>query len=413
MCIRDRVITVLLFVSLGINALEERTTFGQESRLVKAVSRKELELEAKLPFVEYVRHKGYPVEAHEITTKDGYKLTFHRIQAKNQRVMVSKPVVYLQHGMFHSSDVWITNDEEKAPAFILANKGYDVWCGNVRGNGYSLGHTRLKNTDAQFWEFTWQHMTEYDLPAAFAYISNLTKKKINYIGHSLGTTIMFAALSLNIKEVVDNIDKYIAVGPVAFMRHVHNPFLKMAAKTDMGNALLALGVRDLYTPGFQTLRHKLVCSAMPRVCSNLANMFTEGDDSNRNFGREIVYLGHAPSGSSTRTLMHLQQMVNANAYILQKFDYGRAKNIEIYGQATPPMYKLTRIKQRIYLFVGKKDPLADTQDAKVLAELLPNVVYREYNFGHISFMWGKDMSYFNDVLKILSSQEEEATKKSD
>jgi hypothetical protein len=44
--------------------------------------------------------------------------------------MVSgKKVVLLQHGLLDSSDTFIINDEDKAPAFLIANKGYDVWLG--------------------------------------------------------------------------------------------------------------------------------------------------------------------------------------------------------------------------------------------------------------------------------------------
>jgi len=32
---------------------------------------------------DFVKAAGYPVEAHKITTEDGYILTFFRIQAKN------------------------------------------------------------------------------------------------------------------------------------------------------------------------------------------------------------------------------------------------------------------------------------------------------------------------------------------
>jgi lysosomal acid lipase/cholesteryl ester hydrolase len=41
-------------------------------------------------------------------------------------------------------------------------------------------------------------MALYDLPAAFSYISKLTKQKINYVGHSQGTIIMFAALAAEV-----------------------------------------------------------------------------------------------------------------------------------------------------------------------------------------------------------------------
>jgi hypothetical protein len=39
-------------------------------------------------------------------------------------------------------------------------------------------------------------MAQYDLTASLKYIANITKQKINYIGHSQGTLIMFIALSM-------------------------------------------------------------------------------------------------------------------------------------------------------------------------------------------------------------------------
>ena len=56
-------------------------------------------------------------------------------------------------------------------------------------------------------------MAEYDLPASFRYIFNITQRKINYIGHSLGTLTMFAALSKHFPEIDDNIAEIIQLGP--------------------------------------------------------------------------------------------------------------------------------------------------------------------------------------------------------
>jgi pimeloyl-ACP methyl ester carboxylesterase len=102
-------------------------------------------------------------------------------------------VVYLQHGLVDSSDTWIVNDEHLAPAFVLANWGFDVWVGNSRGNRYSS--KKMSPSPIKFWEFTFNEMGTYDLPAAFRYITAQTGKKIHYIGHSQGTMSMFIALS--------------------------------------------------------------------------------------------------------------------------------------------------------------------------------------------------------------------------
>lgn len=79
---------------------------------------------------------------------------------------------------------------------MLANRGFDVWLGNSRGNKHSRHHTTLNpDKGADFWQFTFQDMADYDLPAVLAYVNNITSQKIHYLGHSQGTMIMNIALS--------------------------------------------------------------------------------------------------------------------------------------------------------------------------------------------------------------------------
>ena len=66
--------------------------------------------------------------------------------------MSNKKVIYMQHGLIDSSDTFILNHEQKAPAFILANKGYDIWLGNIRGNRYS--NYALSPNVRDYWEFS-------------------------------------------------------------------------------------------------------------------------------------------------------------------------------------------------------------------------------------------------------------------
>lgn len=76
-----------------------------------------------------------------------------------------KPVVLLYHGFLMSSEVWICNlDEHRNLPFLLAEKGYDVWMGNARGNKYSQSHLWRSPRHQSFWEFSINEFAMMDLP---------------------------------------------------------------------------------------------------------------------------------------------------------------------------------------------------------------------------------------------------------
>lgn len=67
----------------------------------------------------------------------------------------------------------------------MARAGFDCWFGNSRANKYSRYHTYLPRSSEEFWEFTWQHMGEFDVPADVNYVLNVTgADKLTWIGHS-------------------------------------------------------------------------------------------------------------------------------------------------------------------------------------------------------------------------------------
>ena len=75
-----------------------------------------------------------------------------RIQAKGTPIKEGLKPILLQHGLVDSSDTWIVNDQDKAPGLMLADRGYDVWLGNNRGNKHSRNHITLNpDKGPEFW----------------------------------------------------------------------------------------------------------------------------------------------------------------------------------------------------------------------------------------------------------------------
>ncbi len=140
-------------------------------------------------------HK-YPMEEHKVITPDGYELKLYRIPGKKgesieDAVSQRRPPLVMQHGFQDTSDVFLVNSEI-SPAFFFADQGYDVWVTNVRGNRYCMKNLNFPTDSDEFWDFTFEQMGLIDLETYVKYILKETRyKKLAYIAHSQGTTMMF------------------------------------------------------------------------------------------------------------------------------------------------------------------------------------------------------------------------------
>ena len=106
-------------------------------------------------------------------------------------------------------------------------------------------------------------------------------------------------------------------------------------------------------------------------------------------------------------MAHWKQLFDHGNF--QAYDYGSAKlNQQHYGQNTPPLFDLTKIRVPIHLFAGASDLLADPTDVDFLWKTLNSNAqgfYKIYNSGHLTFILGIDTNpWMNDLFKMLNQQ---------
>jgi len=95
-----------------------------------------------------------------------------------------------------------------------------------------------------------------------------------------------------------------------------------------------------------------------------------------------VFFGHYPGGSSIFTWEYFKQLLESNG-VFKDFDHGTAKNLEFYGQPTPPLIDMQKISVPTLMFVGRHDTIVHPHDSQWVRDNIPTVIgYREIDGGH-------------------------------
>lgn len=133
-------------------------------------------------------------------------LVIHRIYS----CLLQQVVLWWQDGI-----TWLLLPPDQSLTFLLADNGFDVWLANTRGSTYSRGHTSLSPNEPvsslfptcysllpfshslyknwyviqAYWDWSWDELVAYDLPATFQYVHDKAGQKLHYVGHSLVSCI--------------------------------------------------------------------------------------------------------------------------------------------------------------------------------------------------------------------------------
>ncbi|KAF1543709.1 Lysosomal acid lipase/cholesteryl ester hydrolase, partial [Eudyptes schlegeli] len=290
-----------------------------------------------------------------------------------------KPVVFLQHAFLGDATHWISNLPNNSLGFLLADAGYDVWMGNSRGNTWSLKHKTLNPSQKAFWQFSFDEMGKYDIPAELYFIMNKTgQKDVYYVGHSEGTTTGFIAFS-TYPELAKRVKMFCALGPVTTCSRAASPLIKI---TNVPEALLRLvlgGKGAMHQIGFLKGPVIQLCTSLDKFC-----------------GHVLCYI----AGGNIK---------NLNTVSIRKNTYS---NLSIHSgllsflQSTPPAYEIEKISTPIAVWSGGRDKFADPKDMAKLLPRITNLIYHEHfpAWGHLDFIWGLDATekMYRKIIELIT-----------
>ncbi|KAH9792024.1 triacylglycerol lipase 2 [Citrus sinensis] len=347
----------LIFCVLVLLVFESRSAYGSSrgwlGRAGDATAAQEIGICASSVIIH-----GYKCQEIDVTTKDGYILNLQRIPEGRAAGggQIKRPPVLIQHGVLVDGLTWLLNPPEQNLPLILADHGFD-----------------------EFWNWSWDELVAYDLPAVFDHVYEQTGQKIHYVGHSLGTLIALASFSEGLQ--VDKLKSAALLSPIAYLSYMRTALGVIAAKSFVGEITTLLGLAEFNPKG------KPVADFLKSLCTNpVVNCYDL-----------------------------LTSLTAVRDGVIAKFNYGRPDyNLMHYGEFRPPIYNISNIPHDLPLFVsyGGNDALADVRDVE---NLLDSFKFHDgdklgvqfiKSYGHADFIMGinaKDIVY-NQVVAFFKRQ---------
>ncbi|XP_068906493.1 lipase 1-like isoform X3 [Tenebrio molitor] len=331
------------------------------------------------------------LEIHKVITNDGYILTLFRIPRTNP-----KGVILLHHSIATHSQIYLWQGNQSL-AITLWRNGFDVWLANQRGTSYSDKHVTLSIHDFRYWNFYIQEMGLYDVSAEIKLIREKTNgRKVIFFGHSLGSAIGLVYSSLKVEEAKNYLKSMILLAPPCYFEHVTSviilfkhfvPVLEAFTNTlRMGSPLIILP--------FLLPISRVILRLFPAV------LFVTF------FNYDAAIYGN---NFSWKTIIHFLQLATLN-HRFQMYDYGKERNMKIYGEEIPPLYPIGKISVPTLIVSSDNDSLITQQDSESLFKELSSEAkvhghWKLSRLNHLDYHIGlhRKEIFMNDLLTFLNN----------
>ncbi|XP_077293219.1 lipase 1-like isoform X2 [Arctopsyche grandis] len=349
------------------------------------------------------------VRTYLVESPDGYRIKIFRINGDH--FDPEKLPVLMVHGLAGSAEDFVRMGPKRSLAFLMADEGYDVWLGNLRGNTYT-SHISLKKSSTKFWNFSYDEHGKYDAPLMIEKVLEETDSpKLHYIGFSMGTTTYFVACHRR-PDVAAKIASFTGLAPVTSLNSMMKEISTLAYSMNVPKMLRALNIDPVSVP--KDIQYILASEFCTPTDAKKDNCYTKmsfpfvGEDYEQVDWNKTSTIIARLQPVSLKQLDHYAQMALTGAF--REYDWGTEENMKKYGYPSPIQYDLTANIAPTMLFYAENDPLADPVGAVRLTRMLKTKNQRVIRkrmaydkFNHLDFVYAKDVhTLLNyDVIKMI------------
>ena len=275
---------------LLLSALTAFTLFGAEAAAAQPQKYEEqVSVKDKLlypSFAEAIEQRGGDKvwQSFDTKTEDGYRLTLFRITPESELTPVepvrpqvneketitkentvqeqqqSKGPLLLIPDFSEDAYAWtnkVTESEQLSIAAQLAEEGFEVYFGNVRGSRFNREHFFLdpERNQAEFFDFDNQDIAEKDIPAMVKLIMEIsqTSDKVTLVGQGIGAQQVALSLSKS-AYAQDYVSQVVLTEPCLLCAEV--PVMDMDLTIEdyisLSEALKVLDISSVFGPSWES-----------------------------------------------------------------------------------------------------------------------------------------------------------------
>ncbi|KAJ4462706.1 putative Gastric triacylglycerol lipase [Paratrimastix pyriformis] len=355
---------------------------------------------------EVMRARGFTVDEVYFTSPDGFILLLQHMH--HSPLVAHRGTILVLPGVMCSS--YITVIADQAFPYDLAKQGYDIWIHNARGTTDSRRHVKWSPKDKEFWQWSLENIGMVDVPAVVEFVlQQMGERSLSaVIAHSEGTAEAFMALTSSPRaaNVSTMVQRYISLNPTVFMHHVSNPLFQALATIKLPELISALGTRDFDVVDSVKKIFPWLCD-IPGFCSNAVCLSVGCEGNQWNKAKLDDLAAHYPAGTSAQDIVHWAQLIRTGRF--QRFDYGAAANMALYGQEEPPQFDLSKLTVPTHIFYGGRDTLSDQRDVtQYLLPALPKAalasahLYPTYGHGDVLLNMDTPTVLYPDLYAALT-----------